>query len=82
MPKMSPVPLKPDPLISHEDMQRMPEYFGMIKEGVTNGPKALHDMPGAVLGMLVRQLPDKHQEHLKELGKLVPKVAVDVKKSP
>jgi hypothetical protein len=60
----------------------MPEYLSMVKEGVTNTPKALHDMPGAVLGMLVRQLPDKHQEHLKELSKLVPKLDVDVKKSP
>lgn len=82
VPKMSPTPIKPDPVITQEDLQNMPANFKMMLEAYTRGPKAIWDMPGAVWGMAVRQLPDKHQEMLKKLPKIpqIPTLfAVDVK---
>lgn len=62
--------MKPDPLITQEDIKRLPEHIKTIMEGWAAMPKALSEMPGAAWGMLARQLPDSHQEALKKLPKL------------
>jgi hypothetical protein len=76
---MSATPVRPDPLISPEDRKKLPDYLKMVAEGYARGPKAMWDMPGAMWGMAVRQLPDHQQELLKKLPKIPTLFSVDIR---
>lgn len=63
-------------------LYRWPDYIKMVLEGYQKGPKAMWDLPGAMWGMAIRQLPDSHQALLKKLPKMpqIPTLfSVDVK---
>lgn len=69
VPKMSAVPHKHDPIITQEDLQRVPDTLAKIREGLMAGPEATAKMPKATWEMLARQLPDSHQAFFQKLSK-------------
>ena len=79
---MSPEPIRPDPIMSQEDIQKLPEHFKMVQEGWAAGPKAMADMPKAMWEMTVRQLPDKHQAMFKKLSHLQSQFGLNLRRQP
>lgn len=70
VPKMSAIPVKPDPLITEEEIRKLPDNLQMIREGWAASPKAMSKMPAAAWEMIVRQLPDDQQDALKKWQQL------------
>lgn len=82
VPKMSPVPHKHDPIITQEDLQRVPDTMAKIREGLMAGPKATAQMPKAAWEMVARQLPDSHQAFFQKLSKFQSSFGVKLSTQP